>query len=100
MAAETGLAAGSTAQVNSQIEALSSSVQQALAQSGEGSEAYTESEIQSQIQSQAEALVGEKIESEQTQKTNLEEQSQHKHHHVSKATLYKHNYSITHCIAI
>jgi glucan-binding YG repeat protein len=29
-------------------------------------------------------LVAEKIESEQTQKTNLEEKTQHKHHHSSK----------------
>jgi hypothetical protein len=39
--------------------------------------------MQSQIESQIEALAAEKIESEQTQKTNLEEQNHHKHH-VSK----------------
>ena len=39
MAAETGLAIDASAEVQSQIEALSSSAQQALAQSGEGSEA-------------------------------------------------------------
>jgi len=39
MAVETGLTSGEAAQVNSQIEALTSSVQQALNQSGEGSEA-------------------------------------------------------------
>jgi len=45
MAAETGLTSGSTAQLNSEIEALTSSVQQALQQSGEGSEALSESEM-------------------------------------------------------
>jgi hypothetical protein len=39
--------------------------------------------MQSQIESQVQALVAEKIESEQTQKTNLEEKNHHKHH-VSK----------------
>ena len=42
--------------------------------------------MQSEIQSQAETLAAEKTESEQTQKTNLEEKTQHKHHHVSKVT--------------
>ena len=39
MAAESGLASASSAQVNSQIEALADSAEQALQQSGEGSEA-------------------------------------------------------------
>jgi len=46
-----------------------------LAQSGEGSEAYTGSEIQNLIQSQLKNVLAEKIMSEQTQKTNLEESS-------------------------
>jgi len=40
--------------------------------------------MQSQIQSQIQSLVAEKIESEQTQKTNLEEKSHHKHHVAKK----------------
>ena len=39
--------------------------------------------MQSQIESEIQSLSAEKIESEQTQKTNLEEKSHHKHH-VSK----------------
>ena len=56
--------------------------------------------MQSEIQSQAEALVAEKLESEQTQKTNLEEQSHNKHHHVSKESTNIVNYSLVDCIAI
>ena len=52
---------------------MAEAVQQALAQSGEGSEAYTGSEIQNMIQSQLKNMVSEKIMSEQTQKNNLEE---------------------------
>jgi len=40
--------------------------------------------MQSQIESQIQALAAEKIESEQTQKTNLEEKSHHKHHSKHK----------------
>jgi len=43
--------------------------------------------MDAQIQSQVKALIAEQIESEQTQKTNLEEQSHHKHSHVSKQTI-------------
>lgn len=39
--------------------------------------------MQSEIQTQVDAFAAEKIESEQTQKTNLEEMNHHKHH-VSK----------------
>ena len=45
--------------------------------------------MESQIQSQVKALVAEQIESEQTQKTNLEEKNHHKHHNVSNAILPK-----------
>jgi hypothetical protein len=40
--------------------------------------------MQSQLESQILALAAEKIESEQTQKTNLEEQNHHKHHNSKK----------------
>jgi hypothetical protein len=39
--------------------------------------------MQSQVESEIQALAGEQLESEQTQKTNLEEKNHHKHH-VSK----------------
>ena len=55
--------------------------------------------MQSEIQAQAEALSAEQNESEQTQKTNLEEKSHSKHHHVSKANLCTNN-SFAHWIAI
>ena len=42
--------------------------------------------MQSEIQSQAETLAAEQIESEQTQKTNLEEKNHHKHH-VSRVSM-------------
>jgi hypothetical protein len=59
------MATSTSVQASSQVDAESSVAQQALLQSGEGSEAQTESEMQ--------LLSAEKIESEQTQKTNLEE---------------------------
>ena len=43
--------------------------------------------MENQIESQVENSVAEKIESEQTQKTNLEEKSHHKHHVSKKANL-------------
>jgi len=52
---------------------MSRSVQQALALSGEGSEALADSEIQSMIQSHIKNLVAENIVNEQSQKTNLED---------------------------
>ena len=52
--------------------------------------------MQSQIESQIQALVAEKIESEQTQKTNLEEKSEHRHH-VSKASIH-YQLPLTNCI--
>ena len=42
--------------------------------------------MESQVESEIQALAGEKIESEQTQKTNLEEKNHHKHH-VSKVSM-------------
>ena len=69
---KTGIAAHSNAQVDSEISAMADSVQQALALSGEGSEAYADSEIQNMIQSHLKNMVAENIMSEQTQKTNLE----------------------------
>jgi hypothetical protein len=52
---------------------MSKSVQQALALSGEGSEALADSDIQSMIQSHIKNLVAENIVNEQSQKTNLED---------------------------
>ena len=49
--------------------------------------------MQSQIESQIQAMTAEKIESEQTQKTNLEEQNHHKHH-VSKVSIHLHPFTI------
>jgi hypothetical protein len=40
--------------------------------------------MESQVESEIQALAGEKIESEQTQKTNLEEKNHHKHHSSKK----------------
>jgi hypothetical protein len=40
--------------------------------------------MQSQIESQVEAMSAEKMKSEQTQKTNLEEKSEHRHHRSKK----------------
>jgi hypothetical protein len=40
--------------------------------------------MESQIESQVQAMAAEKIESEQTQKTNLEEMNHHKHHNSKK----------------
>ena len=51
--------------------------------------------MQSEIQNQVQSLVAEKIESEQTQKTNLEEKSHNKHHHVSNANI-QHQYLVAH----
>ena len=51
-ALKTTSLAESEAAVDAEISALSSSVQQALSQSGEGSEALAESEIQNMIKSQ------------------------------------------------
>ena len=73
MAAETVVAAGSQIQAQSTISA--------------GSEAQTDSAMQSQIEAQVQALAAEKIKSEQTQKTNLEEHNHHKHH-VSKGSMH------------
>ena len=63
-AIRTGLVAESEAQVDAEIRSLSSSVQQALSQSGEGSEALAESEIQNMIESQVKNMVAEKAHSE------------------------------------
>ena len=63
-ALKTELSAQSEAQVDAEIKSLSSSVQQALSQSGEGSEALAESEIKNMIQSQVENMVAEQAHSE------------------------------------
>lgn len=68
-----------------------------MADSGEGSEAYTGSEIQNMIQSQLKNMVAEKIMSEQTQKTNLEENAtaesdKKKHHKHKKHHHHKHHH--------
>ena len=51
------LSTESSAQVDAEIKSLSSSVQQALSQSGEGSEALADSEIQNMIESEVKNLV-------------------------------------------
>lgn len=63
-ALKTEMTATSQAQVDAEIKSLSSSVQQALSQSGEGSEALADSEIQNMIQSQVENMVSEQAQSE------------------------------------
>jgi hypothetical protein len=91
-AIKTGLKAQSAAQVDESIQSFSDSVQQALSQTGEGSEAFADSEIQSFIHSNVQSMIAENLESQQTQKTNLEESSaaeqtatkHHKKHHGKK----------------
>ena len=63
-ALKSEMTAQSQAQVDAEIKSLSSSVQQALSQSGEGSEALADSEIQNMIQSQVENMVAEQAHSE------------------------------------
>ena len=63
-ALKSEMTAQSQAQVDAEIKSLSSSVQQALSQSGEGSEALADSEIQNMIQSQVENMVAEQAQSE------------------------------------
>ena len=63
-ALSTEMTAQSEAQVDAEIKSLSSSVQQALSQSGEGSEALAESEIKNMIQSQVENMVAEQAKSD------------------------------------
>jgi len=69
-AIKTGLTAESEASVDSQIKAMSASVQQALSQSGEGSEALADSEIQNMITSHVQELVSEQAKSEQKAVSN------------------------------
>ena len=61
-ALQTQALSESEAQVDAQIKSLSSSVQQALSQSGEGSEALAESEIQNMIESHVKNMVAEQAE--------------------------------------
>ena len=74
-AIKTGLKAHSAAQVDESIQSFSDSVQQALSQTGEGSDAFADSEIQNFIQSNVQSMIAENLVSEQTQKTNLKESS-------------------------
>jgi hypothetical protein len=67
-AIKTGLKAQSAAQVDESIQSFSDSVQQALSQTGEGSEAFADSEIQSFIHSNVQSMIAENLESQQTQK--------------------------------
>merc|ERR1712127_312162 len=91
-AIKTGLKAHSAAQVDESIQSFSDSVQQAMSQTGEGSEAFADSEIQNFIQSNVQSMIAENLVSQQTQKTNLEESSaaeqtatkHHKKHHGKK----------------
>ena len=69
-AISTGLQAESQATVDSQIKSLTSSVQQALSQAGEGSEALADSEIENMIQSHVQNLVAEQAQTEQKSVSN------------------------------
>jgi len=69
-ALSTGLTSEAEAQVDAQIKSLSSSVQQALSQSGEGSEALADSEIQNMIESHVQELVAEQAKTEQKAVSN------------------------------
>lgn len=69
-AISTGLQAESEATVDSQIKSLTSSVQQALSQSGAGSEALADSEIENMIQSHVQSLVQEQAKTEQKTVSN------------------------------
>jgi hypothetical protein len=69
------MTATSQAQVDAEIKSLSSSVQQALSQSGEGSEALAESDVQNMIQSQVENMVAEQA------KSDAKAAHKHKKHH-------------------
>jgi hypothetical protein len=80
---ESGVMAAETS-VDSQIKAMSSSVQQALSQSG--SEALADSEIENMIQSHVQSLV------EQQAKTEQKAGHKHrKHHKKGKKHHHKHN---------
>jgi ElaB/YqjD/DUF883 family membrane-anchored ribosome-binding protein len=63
------------AQIDAKISSLSNTVQQALAQSGEGADAYAKSEISGMIQSSLNDMIAESQTRHQSQKTNLEESS-------------------------
>jgi hypothetical protein len=52
--------------------------------------------MESEIRSQVKALVAEQIESEQTQKTNLEEKIHNKHHHAKKHSKAKKHHKKAH----
>ena len=69
-AISTGLQAETEATVDSQIKSLTSSVQQALSQAGEGSEALADSEIENMIQSHVQNLVSEQAQTEQKSVSN------------------------------
>jgi hypothetical protein len=56
---QTELSTEAEASVDAQIKSLSASVQQALSQSGEGSEALADSEIQNMIESHVQNMVAE-----------------------------------------
>ena len=58
-ALSTEMTAQSEAQVDAEIKSLSSSVQQALSQSGEGSEALADSEIHSLIENHVRDMMSE-----------------------------------------
>ena len=70
-ALSTGAQAESEATVDSQIKSLTSSVQQALSQAGEGSEALADSEIENMIQSHVQSLVEEQAKTEQKTVSNF-----------------------------
>jgi len=72
-AVSTNAAAHSEAQINAEISALAETVQQALASSGQGSEAMADSELKATLEQQMQSFLAESILNEETQKTNLEE---------------------------
>jgi hypothetical protein len=75
------------ASVDAQIKSLTNSVQQALSQSGEGSEALSESEIQNMIESHVQNQVAEMAESEE-----MVSHKAHKKHHHKKGKKHHHKH--------
>lgn len=60
-------------QLEQQIEAVSSSVQQALAESGELANLMADSELKELVNTEVKSMVTQELNTSETQKTNLEE---------------------------
>jgi hypothetical protein len=74
-AVTTTAAAHTEAQINAEISALANSVQQALASTGQGSEAVADNTMKAELEAQMQSFLAESIMNEETQKTNLEERN-------------------------